>query len=65
LPAGWTRSFVLRTHGYCKDTATTTVTGGAVGPLPFRAMPNYPHFGTARPPAAGADRWHTRPASGR
>jgi tetratricopeptide (TPR) repeat protein len=65
LPAGWQRSFVLRTHGYCKDTAVTTVTGGAVGPLPFRAMPNYPDFGAVKPPATDADRWQTRPAGGR
>ncbi len=65
LPAlkdGWVRSFVLRTRGYCKDTSTTTVTGGEVGPLPFRAMPNYPHFGKAKTPATDAAMWHTRPA---
>ena len=65
LPPNWRRSFVLRTWGYCKDAAPTTVTGGVVGPLPFRAMPNYPDFGTAKPPATDAARWHTRPASGR
>jgi len=65
LPTGWQRSFVLRTHGYCKDTSTTTVTGGEVGPLPFRAMPNYPDFGNVQPPATDAARWHTRPASGK
>jgi hypothetical protein len=65
LPTAWTRSFVLRTRGYCKDTSTTTVTGGSVGPLPFRGMPNYPHFGAARPPATDADTWHTRPAGGK
>lgn len=65
LPARWARSFVLRTRGYCKDTSTTTVTGGEVGPLPFAAMPNYPHFGAAKPPATDADKWHTRPAGGR
>lgn len=65
LPAGWSRSFVLRSHGYCKDKSVTTVTGAEVGPLPFRAMPNYPHFGGAKPPATDADKWHTRPAGGR
>jgi hypothetical protein len=65
LPAGWQRSFVLRTRGYCKDTSTTTVTGGEVGPLPFRTMPNYPAFGNVVPPATDAARWHTRPAGGR
>src|SRR5205814_8406017 len=28
LPAGWTRSFVLKARGYSKDTAPTTATGG-------------------------------------
>jgi hypothetical protein len=65
LPVGWARSFVLRTRGYCKDTSTTTVTGGEVGPLPFRAMANYPHFGAVPPPATDAEKWHTRPASGK
>ena len=64
VPAGWTRSFVLRVAGYCKDTAPTTLTGGQVGPLPHRAMAGYP---CAETPGAAADRaaWHTRPAAGR
>jgi len=65
LKPGWVRSFVLRTHGYCKDTAPTTQSGGDVDPLPFRAMLGYP---TAErgPPSHAADRlrWHTRPAGG-
>ncbi len=65
LREGWERSFVLRTWGYCKDTSTTTVTGGHVGPLPFRAMPNYPDTGGPPAPATDAARWHTRPAGGR
>ncbi|MFO0850659.1 MAG: FG-GAP-like repeat-containing protein [Gemmataceae bacterium] len=66
LPAGWVRSFVLRTHGYCKDTAPTTLSGGCVGPLPVRGMATYPCPETANPHAA-ADRakWHTRPAGRR
>ena len=65
LPAGWKRSFVLRTHGYCKDTSPTTVTGGQVGPLPFRGMGNYPPA-EPRPKAIPDDAaWHTRPAGGR
>jgi len=65
LPSGWQRSFVLRTRGYCKDNSTTTVTGGNVAPLPFARMPNYPDFGNVKPPSTDADRWHTRPASGK
>jgi hypothetical protein len=65
LQDGWERSFVLRTWGYCKDTSPTPVSGGRVGPLPFRGMPNYPDFGGATPPATDAARWQTRPAGGR
>ncbi|MFO0803345.1 MAG: FG-GAP-like repeat-containing protein [Gemmataceae bacterium] len=64
LPAGSTRSFVLRSSGYCKSTAPTTATACEVGPLPFKAMKNYPEFGTASP-VTDAAKWHTRPASGR
>lgn len=42
LSPGWKRSFVLRTHGYCKDTGPFTATGATVEPLPFRAMRGYP-----------------------
>jgi hypothetical protein len=42
LPAGWQRSFVLRTRGYCKDGALSTATGATVEPLPFRNMRTYP-----------------------
>jgi hypothetical protein len=47
---GWQRSFVLRTWGYCKDSAPFTATGGAVGPLPFRAMHDYPYGPEVRYP---------------
>ncbi len=43
LPADWRRSFVLRTAGYCKDTALSTAHGASVEPLPFRAMRRYPY----------------------
>ena len=42
LPAGWQRSFVLRTRGYCKDVALSTAAGATVEPLPFRGMRTYP-----------------------
>ncbi len=66
LKAGWVRSFVLRTHGYCKDTAPTTQSGGDVNPLPFRGMKSYPHREAG--PKSHADDlrlWHTRPAGPR
>jgi len=43
LPAGWKRSFVLRTAGYCKDASPFTAPGGTIEPLPFEAMSNFPY----------------------
>lgn len=43
LPAGWKRSFVLRTWGYCKDCGPFTATGSTLEPLPFRGMSRYPY----------------------
>jgi len=43
LPAGWQRSFVLRSWGYCKDCGPFTATGATIEPLPFRAMTRYPY----------------------
>jgi tetratricopeptide (TPR) repeat protein len=69
LPEGWKRSFVLRSWGYCKDAAPTTLTGGAVGPLPHRAMPQFPYDPARNPPPTALveyDRvWNTRPAGKR
>ena len=42
LPAGWSRSFVLRAVGYCKDADPFTATSDHVEPLPWRAMPAFP-----------------------
>jgi len=42
LPEGWTRGFVLRAVGYCKDSDLFTATGDTVGPLPWRGMTVYP-----------------------
>ncbi len=64
-PDGWARSFVLRLSGYCKDSAPFTATAGRVGPLPFRAMPNYPYPAGLPHPAPDQSRWHTRPADSR
>jgi tetratricopeptide (TPR) repeat protein len=54
LPAGWKRSFVLRTAGYCKDNALSTAHGMTVEPLPFQAMRNYPYAGEERYPQDAA-----------
>jgi tetratricopeptide (TPR) repeat protein len=42
LPPGWTRSYVLRSIGYCKDADPFTAGSDAVEPLPWRGMPPYP-----------------------
>jgi hypothetical protein len=49
LPRGWTRDFVLRTWGYCKDCAPFTATGDTIEPLPFRGMDAYPPQKTKYP----------------
>ncbi|RUL89024.1 FG-GAP-like repeat-containing protein [Tautonia sociabilis] len=50
LPDGWTRSFVLRTYGYCKDADPFTAGSDSVEPLPWKGMPEYPFpDGTERP----------------
>jgi hypothetical protein len=43
LPSGWTRAFVLRATGYCKDADLFTASGDTVGPLPWKGMPSYPY----------------------
>jgi hypothetical protein len=42
LPKGWTRSYVLRSIGYCKDADPFTATSDHVGPLPWKGMPEFP-----------------------
>jgi hypothetical protein len=39
---GWTRSYVLRATGYCKDADPFTATSETVEPLPWRGMPAFP-----------------------
>lgn len=42
-PSGSIRSFLLYASGFCKDMDPHTAHGETVGPLPFRAMSNYPY----------------------
>jgi hypothetical protein len=67
LPQGWTRSYVLRAIGYCKDADPFTAGSDSVQPLPWRAMPPYPFEpGVARPRDAAYEaylrEYQTRPA---
>jgi Tfp pilus assembly protein PilF len=43
LPAGWKRSYVLRTWGYSKDPGPFTATNETIEPLPFAKMSRYPY----------------------
>ncbi len=50
LPPGWTRCYVLRAVGYCKDADLSTAAGDTVGPLPWRGMKSYPFGPEGRRP---------------
>ncbi|MGO9466207.1 MAG: FG-GAP-like repeat-containing protein [Isosphaeraceae bacterium] len=69
LPVGWTRSYVLKACGYCKDADPFTATSDSVEPLPWRDMPAFP-FGPdvkRRPDSAFQSylrEFETRPAGG-
>ncbi len=69
LAPGWTRSFVFRSFGYCKDADPFTAGGDTVEPLPWRGMPAYPFDrDVTRPPDAAYESYlrtyQTRPAGG-
>jgi tetratricopeptide (TPR) repeat protein len=70
LPAGWTRSYILRGYGYCKDADPFTALSDTVGPLPWRLMPPFPFRGEVTRPSDPAYEaylraYQTRPAGGR
>ncbi|MDR3620260.1 MAG: FG-GAP-like repeat-containing protein [Paludisphaera borealis] len=70
LPDGWTRSYVLRSIGYCKDADPFTAGSDSVEPLPWRGMPDFPFADpkTERPRDPAYERYlreyQTRPAGG-
>jgi hypothetical protein len=43
-PEGWVRDFMIYNVGWDKDADLNTILGQNVGPLPFRAMRQYPYF---------------------
>ena len=70
LPRGWSRSYVLKAVGYCKDADPLTAESDRVEPLPWRAMPPFPFARTSAPPENPEYRdylrvYQTRPAGGR
>jgi hypothetical protein len=69
LPVGWTRCYVLRAVGYCKDADPFTACSDTVEPLPWRGMPAFPFAPSVRRPADPANEvylrdYQTRPAGG-
>ena len=69
LPPGWTRGFVLRGFGYCKDADPFTAGSDTVEPIPWRGMPPYPFDRDVTRPRDPAYEsylrtYQTRPAGG-
>jgi hypothetical protein len=69
LPDGWTRSYVLRSYGYCKDADPFTALSDTVEPLPWRGMPAFPFGRDVKRPSdptydAYLRDYQTRPAGG-
>jgi tetratricopeptide (TPR) repeat protein len=54
LKLGWKRDFFLYARGYAKDGEPNTAASRTVGPLPFRAMSNYPPAASDRLPTGKA-----------
>lgn len=70
LEPGWTRSYVVRARGYCKDADPCTAGSDSVEPLPWRGMPPYPFKSGVQPPSdpkrlSYIRDYQTRPAGGR
>ncbi len=67
LATGWTRSYVVRGIGYCKDADPFTATSDSIEPLPWRGMPEFPFGHEVRRPRDAAYTsylrvYQTRPA---
>ena len=65
LPRGWTRTFLLYTHGYSKEMDINSASPEQVAPLPFRRMSEYPYKWPESYPATPAyldylERYNTR-----
>ncbi len=62
LPAGWQRTWLLDTFGWCKDLDPLTGARSSVGPLPFRGMSQYPPAADDRAPDRSRyqNQWNTR-----
>ena len=68
LPEGWTRRYVLRSVGYCKDADPFTAASDTVGPLPWAGCPRSRSAPKASGPStrriASTSTYQTRTAGG-
>jgi hypothetical protein len=44
-PPGWSRTFLLYSDGWIKDSDLNTADGTTIGPLPYHAIKSYPYAG--------------------
>src|SRR5882672_5345796 len=57
-PPGWTRTFILYSDGWIKDSDLNTADGSTIGPLPYHAIKTYPYAsGDAYPADSGRQRY--------
>ena len=69
LPDGWTRTFLLYTDAWLKDSDLNTATGNTVAPLPFHGQSRYPYGPSEAYPSdaehrAYLERYQTRDVTG-
>jgi hypothetical protein len=69
LAPGWTRRYVVRSFGYCKDADPFTATSDTIEPLPWRTMPAFPFGADVKRPSDPAYEtylrtYQIRPAGG-
>ena len=58
LPAGWTRTFLLYSDGWIKDSDLNTAHGTTIDPLPYHAVSSYPYApGDAYPSDSARQRY--------
>jgi hypothetical protein len=57
-PPGWTRTFILYSDGWIKDSDLNTADGTTIGPLPYHAIKSYPYApGDAYPADSARQRY--------
>jgi len=57
-PPGWTRTFILYSDGWIKDSDLNTAYGTTIGPLPYHAIKSYPYApGDAYPADSARQRY--------